>query len=106
MTIAPTPVKAPATKLLALATALALLLATPGPPSLPASAADDVPGATVHAVDAVVGGQILSSKSACIACASLIIGLGGASIIGVVSLLSGIPEFGLACGLACYDWAA
>lgn len=102
MTMASTP----ATKLLGLATALALILAlTAGSPSIPDVAADDLPEATAHAVDAVVGGQILSSKSACIACASLIIGLGGTTVIGVVSVLSGLPEFGLACGLACYDWA-
>lgn len=96
----------PATKLLALTTALALLLALPpGSPVTPADSSDDLSDATVRAVDAVVGGQILSSKSACIACASLIIGLGGTTVIGVVSVLSGLPEFGLACGLACYDWA-
>lgn len=95
---------APLGRVLVLGTALALLFAmirsvpsTAGPP------AGQVSDVTARAVDAVVGGQTISSKATCLVCAGIIIGLAGTSVVGVVSLLSGVPEFGIACGLACYD---
>lgn len=103
--------RSPLARILALASALTLLVASAptapsGAPSAAgeiSAAAGEVSDAVAHAADAVVGGQFFNNKAACLACAGVIIGLGGTSVLGVVVVLSGVPEFGLACGLVCYD---
>lgn len=39
---------------------------------------------------------------ACLGCASIVVGLGGTTVVGVVGFLAAWPEIGIGCGLACY----
>lgn len=83
-----------------LAAALSLTAARPAPPPAPPPAAAPTTPAAVTPAAQVVGRGWLE-RAACLTCAGVILGAGGASVAGLVLLAAAAPEAVGSCGAVC-----
>lgn len=96
--------RSPVVRLTVLMGLLTWSLFATGPVSAPGPASGLVPVAeVVEAADpGAVVGRIPWSKFGCFACAGMLIGLGGGSVVGIAAMLSAVPEYGFWCAVGCY----
>ena len=96
----------PAFRLVALFTVLVLAAAPATVGSFPSNAPRAIPAAVRTAADGVVGGvpfPLRLGRFGCLACAGIMVGIGGTSLLGAAIATAAWPRYAAWCALGCYN---